>query len=65
MRSTVCANSIVSEYIDLTEPKWNKSCDQWLWVIVPSVDDDDDDVTGLLLTRHILYIWLSVCSRDL
>lgn len=52
---TVCADAIVS--VDLTEPKWNKSCYQWLWVIMPSVDDD---VAGLLLTRHILYIWLSV-----
>lgn len=60
MRSTACANSIVSEYFDLTEPKWNESCDQWRWVIVPSVDDDDDDAAGLLLTRHVLYIWLSV-----
>lgn len=56
-RCTVCANSIVSEYVDLTEPDWNESCDQRLWVIMPSVDDD---VAGLLLTRHIMYVWLSV-----
>lgn len=54
-RCTVCADTSVS--VDLTEPNWNKSCYQWLWVIMPSVDDD---VAGLLLTRHILYIWLSV-----
>lgn len=56
-RCSVCANSGVSEYVALTEPKWNKSCGQWLWVIMPSVDDD---VAGLLLTRHVLCIWLSV-----
>lgn len=54
-RRTVCANSVVSEHAVLSQsPSETRAVTSDFWVIMPSVDDDD--VAGLLLTRHILYI---------
>lgn len=48
-------NSIVSEHVVLSRsPSETRAVTSDFWVIMPSVDDDD--VAGLLLTRHILYI---------
>lgn len=48
--------TLLHESVDLTEPEWNKNCDFGI-IVMPSVYDD---VAGLWLTRHVLYIWLSV-----
>lgn len=51
---TVCANSTVADHVVLSRsPSERGAVTSDFGVIMPSVDDD---VAGLLLTRHVLYI---------